>query len=171
LELLPRKVYGIQIIEKSMRRYVFSTDSLRQAARIPVKEQTIVYPLHHTSLHRWLSGFGEKVLDRNEWIAAKYLPTTSAIIAETCKHQGVDFPTLLPSSDVKLFSEKYRSERRKDHLTAGAWIFLIAKFLFGKNSDDVLKQWVRELLPVFNVVVWDFPCLLSVTAFHHTRPP
>lgn len=154
-----------------MRRHVFSNDGLRRAAKIPVMEKSLVYPLHHTSLHRWLTGLGEKALDRSEWITTKFLPSTAAIVAETSRLHGVNLSSLLPDSDVKLSPGKYRSERRKDQLSAVVWIFLIATMLFGKKSQDVLKKWVCELLPVFNVVVWDFLCSYSVTSFQHVRPP
>jgi len=153
-----------------MRNTVFADTSLRAAVRILVKD--LGYPLHHTTLHRWLTGFGEKGLDRTEWIQQRFMPSTAVTMAETGKQHGIGLSSILAGrANVKISPERYRSERRKDQLMAVAWILRIAGMLFGKNSDFPLWQWVGILLPVFHVVVWDFPCLLSVTAFQHVRPP
>lgn len=169
LEILPRKLYGIQVIEAALRFYVLTADSLRKAViMLPTNGER---HLCHTTLHRWSIGFGEKVLDRHDEVQRRYPPTTSALLADASKKNGLTLRALFLTVTLFLAPAKYHSQRREDQLQAVGRLLMVATRAYAKETVSMLMAWAVEAIPAFNVVVWDFPCFYSVTALRHGHPP
>jgi hypothetical protein len=168
-DLLPRKTYSLPVIEKAMQRYLTTDMSLRKSVR------GIVAPEQHapgySSLHRWLGGLGEKILDRNEHIAAAYAPRTSTVLAQTGRMMSIDLPALfLHSEPPRDLAGKYRSERRYEQLRAVACLLRLAGDIVAPGHER-LCQWQQRLFERFFVPVWDFPTTFSTTSMQQLRPP
>jgi hypothetical protein len=168
LELLPRKTYGIDVIELGIGQYVGGTTSYREtAASITVVNGQS--PAHST-LYRWISGLGEKVLDRNPSIRDDYPPSNSAVMEQSARLLATDVAVRYLSATVLIAHANYRSEHRYDQLAAVAKLLLIASVLFGVMRVS-LRRWNDLLLPSFFVAVWAFPCGFQGTPMQRVHPP
>jgi hypothetical protein len=168
LELLPRKTYGIDVIELGVGRYLGGITSYREtAAGITVVDAPS--PAHST-LHRWITGLGEKVLDRRPAIRDKYPPTSSAVMAQSERTLATDVVDPYQNATVLMAPSKYRSEHRYDQLAAVARLLLVASMLFSVVRCS-LQKWNGLLLPSFFVAVWDFPSGFQGTPMQRVHPP
>ena len=169
IEILPRKIYGMQVIEAAMRFYVLTADSLRKAASLlPTNGQRYLW---HTTLNRWLTGFGEKILDRHDEIQRRYPPPATALLSTAGKKSGISLGTLFLTATLFLAPVKYHTQRRKDQLLAVGRLLTVATRAYAKETASTLMSWAVEAIPAFNAVVWDFPCFYSVTSLRQAHPP
>jgi hypothetical protein len=102
----------------------------------------IVQPAAHcpsySTLWRWLAGFGERILDRNEQIKSLYPPLTSSVLMESFKRNGVNVADIFLNTVVEISPIKYRSQRREDQLSAVARLLVAADSLFPDQNYDFL---------------------------------
>lgn len=167
LELLPRKRYGIAVIEMAARAYVFGEKGLRQIVdALPTENGRVPW---HSSLHRWLIGFGEKILDRHKEILHRFPPTAATLFSETGRRRGFDIRALFTALMLIVSPVKFHSPRRRDQLEAVGRLFAVAKRVSTESAS--LMAWAAEALPFLHVAIWDFPCFYSVTRLRRPRPP
>jgi hypothetical protein len=167
-DLLPYKTYSLPVIQQAMQRYLTTDMSLRKSVHgIVTTEQ---HAPRHSSLHRWLGGLGEKLLDRNKWIATAYPPSTCAVLAQTGRMLSLELPTLfLHSSPPRDLAGKYRSERRYEQLRAVACLLSMASDI--ALGHESLCRWQQLLLDCFFVPAWNFPSAFPATSMQQARPP
>jgi hypothetical protein len=171
-ELLLRKTFGLKVIETSFRNYLLQQCSLRKAVI------GIVVPAEHCpcyfTLYRWLTCFGEKILDRSDLIKSLYPPPTSSVLMESFNRKGVNVADIFRDTVVKISPIKYRNQndeqRRKDQLSAVARLLVAADSLFSDHTGDSLERWNLFLLPIFFVAVWDFPTAYPKTPMQQALP-
>lgn len=169
IEILPRKVYGIEVIESALRFYVLTVNSLRKAAAmLPTNGERY---LCHTTLHRWSIGFGEKLLDRHQEVQRRYPPTTAALLTEASKKRVLNLRALFLTVALFLAPAKYHSQRREDQLQTVGRLLTVATGAYTKETASTLMAWAVQVIPAFNVLVWDFPCFYTVTSLRHAHPP
>jgi len=160
LEALPHKTYGIGVIQAAIANYVNTPHSYRTSARRIVVRNG--QSPAHTSPYRWITGLGEKVLDRSPALRRDYPPPASAAIAQTQQlRPELRINDIFLHAPVAISPAKYRSERRHDQLTAVARLL---RALVPGTPTGSLQMWNLLLLPTFFVAVWDFPCRLRKTA-------
>jgi hypothetical protein len=168
LELLPRKTYGIDAIELVIRRFLEDTKNYRETAASIVTIGAI--SLGHSTLHRWITGLGEKTLDRQPSLHGAYPPPGSAVLAQSERMLGVDVKDRYLNGAVEIALAKYRSEHRHDQLKAISKVLAIARVLFDTTYDS-LRKWNHLLLPTFFVAVWNFPSGFRGTPMKQAHPP
>lgn len=168
-ELLPRKTFGLKVIETAFRNTLVRRRTLRKAVA------GIVQPAGHcpsySTLWRWLDGFGERILDRNDWIKFLYPPLTSSVLMESFKRNGVNVADIFLNTVVEISPIKYRSPRREDQLSAVARLLVAADSLFPDHTGDALERWNLFLIPTFSVAVWVFPTSFPKTPMQQAIPP
>lgn len=169
LEFLPYKTYGIDVIEIGVSEYINTANSYRGvAAGIAIINGSA---LAHTSLYYWITGLGERVLDRSPLLQKDYPPNSSAVIAQTNRLMPNKQPREhFLNAAVKVFPDKYRSERRRDQLEAVQRLLIVAALLFGAMYKS-LQKWNELLLPSFFVAVWAFPSAYRGTYLQQAHPP
>jgi hypothetical protein len=144
-EILPFKRFSLPAIEKACGKYVPSGPGLRSVVgQIPGESP------YYSTLHRWLSGLGERGLDR----LRDDLPPVAAMVAESGKRLGRGVPRLW-NRRFDIPSWKYLSEERHDQLQACARILAVAGVLFGASLYP-LTAWHGWLVSHFNVAPWAF---------------
>jgi hypothetical protein len=168
IELLPYKTFGLEVITKSIGSFIFSDRSYRQSVR------GIVAPVEHgpshSTLHRWITGFSEKLLERTPAISRRYPPASTAAIAQTERTFSTDVSKRVLHCAIAIDPRKFRSERRHDQLSAIARLLVVAIALFGAIRSCLI-EWNRLLLPVFYVPVWSFPTGIPRSPMQQPRPP
>jgi hypothetical protein len=168
IELLPRKIYGIDVIELGIRRYLNGETGYR-----PTTSGIVIAhgpALAHTTLHRWISGIGEKVLDRNPILCAAYPPAASAALAQSERLGAPDLINNFLNTTVSIAPAKYRSEHRYDQLVAVAKLVVLMSLLFDHEQASLLN-WNNLLLQSFFVPAWNFPTGFSRTPMQQVHPP
>ena len=165
-EILPRKTFSLPVIEKGCRPYT-SADPLGPGLRKVVNRMGKNRPAHST-LHRWLSGLGEKTLDRLPSKGGSFIPT-SALIAETARGVNAGIRRLWQRR-FEIPSWKYRSEKRHDQLKACARTLHAASSLF-PDSPFPLTAWNGWLISRFHVAAWTFPAGKGDTPMQLPPPP
>jgi hypothetical protein len=170
LELLPLKTFGIELIQFTMHKYLFYVMSLRVAVKA-VATPAEHSPAHST-LHRWLSGLGEKILDRSTPIYPASQVPTSAVLAQTGRILSQDVTGKFLTINPVISLDKYRSQRRYDQLVAVARLLVLAMLLFSATVESVqLLEWNRLLLSHFYVAVWNFPSTNAGTSMQQAQAP
>ncbi len=172
-ELLPYKTFGLPVIEKAVGLYVSSEPSgpgLREA----VGRLGRCAPVFST-LHRWLAGIGERVLDRvarrrdDPKGGSSILPTSASLVSESS--QRLD-PSLTRAwrESFPIPPWKYQSERRREQLSACARLLAAARRLF-PDSPSPLLAWEVWLSARFGVTAWTFSTGPGGTAMQLPPPP
>lgn len=174
-EVLPRKTYSLPVIEHFIKKYVPENaegHSLRQ-----VVSKTEGDLPHFSTLHRWLAGLGERVLDRlcqSESTKIKSNPDsirssiwipTAALFAETEKKLSRSMDELW-QKNFCIPDWKYRSIKRYDQLLACLKLIFMAFSLF-TDSSQPLTKWNTWLIDRFHVAAWYFPTGLRGTSIQH----
>jgi hypothetical protein len=175
-ELLPRKTFGLPVIEKAARPYI-SPDLAGPGLRTAVKGLGEHAPCHST-LHRWLAGLGERALDRRlpKRTASKPCgsdtppppPTAAAMVAESSRRVDPGLP-LVWARSFPIPTWKYKTEKRRDQLEACARVLCAAGVLF-PDAAAPLTAWHLQLVGFFGVAAWCFPTGLSCTPVQLTPP-
>ncbi len=150
-EMVPFKLYSFPLIERCVKAYVVdSTKGLQEAAKVVEGVQP-----HHTALHGWVGGIGDRVLEREKKNGAqrKQIPA-SAIVIETSKRLGPN-PVNRWHEDVKIPSWKYETEERRDQLMGCAKLLNMGSFLF-KRSLHPVSAWHGWVVSELDVAGWTF---------------
>ena len=132
LDILPRKRYGLAVIECLVTAYAKGLRSLRQVAWGLAGKRTPA----HTSLHGWTEGLGAHALGREAGEVAGGTPHT-ALVAETQARMPGTRDVAPPAVDER----RYRSEARRERLAAGAGLLAVAIVATGAESPVALASW------------------------------
>lgn len=127
--------------------------------------------ISHTTLYRWISGLGEKILDRTSVLVKEYPPSFSSILAETEKVIVGTIVQRYTEIQVTIPQKKYRSERRKDQLVAVFKVLVLISYLCMEQTIGGFQQWNQKLHVHFKVLVWDFPSSIHDTPIQQIEPP
>lgn len=162
-DVLPRKTYSLPVIEKTGATYTDGHQSLRAVVwRLP-GDQTPV----HATLHAWTEGLGAFALGRPGGTVAG-ADSSSRILSETAaRHPDVDV-TIDSSLDVD--RRRYRSEARRERLSAVISIFSIAVLVTGAQSPDTLTEWRRMALSWRLPDTMRFATGIQCTRIEHRSP-
>ena len=109
-DVLPRKTYGLAVIEHEVSKYARGQLSLRQVAWGQLGKRNPA----HTTLHGWTEGLGAHALGRPGGEAGG--APMSRFVAEAESH--VPQTTAAMQVDVQPDPRRYRSEPRRDRLAA-----------------------------------------------------
>jgi hypothetical protein len=176
-EILPYKRFSLPLIEKYCRIY-FTPELDGPDLRKTVAGPPGNYPRpHYTTLHRWLTFLGERILDRlplssqsSRGSAPRFsfpipwLPT-SALISESAKRLQTGIKRWW-NHPVKIPSWKYKSPRRREQLQACARLLATASHLF-PDDPHPLTAWEGKIIEYLNVAGWWFPSGYACTAKRH----
>ncbi len=121
---------------------------------------------HHSTLHGWLGGIGERALGRMDRIRG-CLPVIT-LIAETSQRHDSKLPDLW-IKHYPVAERKYRSPRRAKELESCARVFSIATCLFPKAVHR-LSEWEQWLQGRLHVTAWSFFARANCTAFQQHAP-
>lgn len=169
LELLACKTYSLSAIEVMMHYYVHDPSASYRATVAKFAVTNSSSP-SASSLYRWISGLGEKVLDRHQSIRNEYPPSSTAALAQSERILSSDVLHRYQHATVQVAPSKYRSENRHDQLLGVFKLLSVAASLFGLMYDS-LQKWNNLLLPTLYVAVWDFPSGLRGTPMQQVHPP
>ncbi|MBF0104866.1 MAG: hypothetical protein HQM16_06020 [Deltaproteobacteria bacterium] len=176
-EVLPRKTYSLPVIEHFIQKYVpvdAEGHSLRQVVGATEGDRP-----HFSTLHRWLAGLGERVLDRlyqpkpakiksdSGRLGSSTLIPTAALFAETEKKLSRSIDELW-QKNFCITDWKYKSIKRYDQLLACLKLIFMAFSLFTDSSQpQPLTKWNAWLIDYFHVAAWYFPTGLCGTSIQH----
>lgn len=153
--VLPRKTFTLPVIEDAASRYV-SRDGPGLRGVVAGLGQ---HAPDHATLHRWLTGLGERALDRPSRGAVS-APTAAALVSETERRLRVAVRPLWRSRP-RIAVWKHRTEPRRDELEACARVLAVAGALFPREVSP-LTEWDRRLAGFLGVAAWTFwtgrPC-------------
>jgi len=138
IDLLPGKPYSLPVIEK----YIVAYNQGHYGLRLTVeKTKAGASKPHFTTLHGWLSGLGERVLDQvrihhDRAIVGKppLLEPFTALVQAIENHYSLPAASVF-SAAVTVFPEKYRSQRRKEHLEADRRLLKLAALIPGSRKN------------------------------------
>lgn len=158
-DALPRKTYGLAVIEQEISAYSRGDRSLRQVAWSQLGERTPA----HTTLHGWTEGLGAHVLGRPggelggapiSRLIAEAEPRVPGIV-EVLRSEPVPDP------------RRYRSEARRDRLAAVMLAMTLVTLIAGAPHPHAMAECRRISLCWSNVSVLDFPSRLRCTSIEH----
>lgn len=132
LDILPRKRYGLAVIEHLAADYAEGSRSLRQVAWGVAGERTPA----HTSLHGWTEGLGAHALGRAAGEVAGGTPH-AALVAETQARMVGTRDVAPPAVDER----RTRSEARRERLAAVAGLLVVAGVATGASTPFALASW------------------------------
>ncbi len=156
-DVLARKTYGLSVIEHACAEYVPGKQGLRA-----VVDSLLGPGPQHATLHAWTEGLGRHALGRDLGPRAFGDPFT-AVLAEVRVHCPSSEPVLARASPL-VDPRRYRSEPRRERLSALARLLLIAKALDEKKSDLPLCAWRRRVIGFALASPFSFPTGISRTA-------
>jgi len=131
-DVLPRKRYGLSVIEYQTAAYVEGDKGLRSVAWSLAGERVPAF----TTIHGWTEGLGAHALGRAAGEVAGSRPHT-ALVAETGAHVLETRDVVEPAVDERC----YRSEARHERLAAVAHLLLVAVLATGASSPLALASW------------------------------
>lgn len=165
-DILPRKTYGLAVIEHEVAGYSAGDRSLRQVAWCQLGDRTPA----HTTLHGWTEGLGAHALGRSGGDAGG--TPLSRLIAEA--EPRLPAVTAALRADVHPDPRRYRSEPRRDRLSAVLRTMALATTIAGVPHPQAMAECRRLALLWSGSSVLDFPARLSCTPFEHcsrSKPP
>jgi len=166
-DVLPRKVYSLPLIEHELTEYAQGERSLRQVSWNLLGEKTPA----HTSLFGWSEGLGAHALGRVKSEAELGLPA-SRLLAESEARCPKIAPVL--RREARVDPRRYRSQARRERLSAMATLLLLAVLVTGLRSPDALSEWRRLACTWTRSAVLVFPAAISCTRIGHVqreKPP
>lgn len=153
--ILPYKANSLALIERCIEAYVKpgSTRGLEAAVLVIGG----VRP-HFTTLHGWLGGLGDRVLERQRdekgGIIGKAMPA-SAIVVETSKRLNARLMDKWLHERVEIAPWKYETQGRRDQLEACARLVNVASHLFPESPHPV-SSWHEWVISQLDVAGWAF---------------
>jgi len=164
VEFLPFKTYSLPVIEQSIKGY----STLESGLRKVVGSIEGVAP-HYSTLHGWVSGLGDRVMDRvpqaDERMATvqPFLLPTASIVAETAKRLDSGLMQRWTETQPEIPKRKYQSDFRKERLMVCLKLLLTAASLFG-SALHPLTEWEHFIGTTFFVAGWSFFSRSPLTA-------
>jgi hypothetical protein len=158
-DALPRKTYGLAVIEQEISDYSRGDRSLRQVAWSQLGERTPA----HTTLHGWTEGLGAHVLGRPSGELGG--APMSRLIAEASPRvpEIADAGRSEPTPDPG----RYRTEARRDRLAAVMLAMTLVTLIAGAPHPHAMAECRRISLCWSNVSVLEFPSRLRCTSIGH----
>jgi hypothetical protein len=154
-DVVSRKVYSLALIEHQLARYAAGEHSLRQVSWDLLGERTPA----HTSLFGWSEGLGAHVLGRARTDAELGLPASRLLSESEARCPSIG-PVLRHEAPVD--PRRYKSEARRERLSAMATLLLVAVLVTGRPSPESMSEWrrlaftwTRSSAPVFSSAI---PC-------------
>jgi hypothetical protein len=136
-DILPRKLYGLPVIEALVAEYAEGDKSLREVAWGLAGERTAA----HTTLHAWGEGLGAHALGRGLGEVCGG-PRHATLEAETQARLPATRDIQAPEVDAR----RYRSEARRERLAAGQRLLLMAMSATEASSPFALVGWCARAL-------------------------
>jgi hypothetical protein len=158
-DALPRKTYGLAVIEHDVSEYSRGDRSLRQVAWSQLGGRTPA----HTTLHGWTEGLGAHALGRPGGDLGG--APMSRFVADAEPRLPAVAEALL--ADVHPDPRRYRSEPRRDRLAAVIRTMAVVKTVAGMNHPHAMAECRRLALAWSHSSVLVFPSRLSCTAIEH----
>lgn len=131
-DILPRKHFGLAVIEHLVAAYAEGGKGLRPVAWSLAGERTPA----HTSLHGWTEGLGAHALGREAGEVAGGTPH-SALAAETQARMPGARDVAPPVVDER----RTRSAGRRERLAAVARLLVVAGVATGASTPGALAAW------------------------------
>lgn len=159
-DALPRKTYGLAVIEHEVSDYSRGGRSLRQVAWSQLGEQTPA----HTTLHGWTEGFGAYVLGRPGGDLGG--APISRLIAEAeprVPEIGDVLRAAAPTPDPR----RYRSEARRERLAAVMLAMSLVTVISGLPHPHAMAACRRLSLAWSDVSALEFPSRILCTPIEH----
>lgn len=159
-DVLPRKTYGLAVIEHEVSAYSRGDRSLRQVAWPQPGDPTPAY----TTLHGWTEGLGGYALGR----AADQ--TDSARMSRLHTEAGPRAPGITEAkrSDPTPDPRHYRSELRRERLAAVMLVMTLVTLIAGCPHPQAMAE-CRRVSPAWsNRSALEFASRISNTAIEHS---
>lgn len=158
-DALPRKLYGLAVIEHELAEYSRGDRSLRQVAWGQLGRRAPA----HTTLHGWTEGLGAHALGRPGGDAggapmSRFVADAEARVPEA---RGA------MAADVQADPRRFRSESRHDRLVAVIRTMAIVTTVAGLPHPRAIAECRRLALRWSKSSVLVFPSRLSCTAIEH----
>jgi len=131
-DILPRKRYGLAVIEYLVVAYAEGDQGLRRVAWDLAGERTPAF----TTLHAWTEGLGAHTLGRELGEVPGGVPHT-ALVAET----EARVPEVRDLAPPAVDEHRYRSEARRERLGAVAHLLAVAVVATGAMPPFALASW------------------------------
>lgn len=163
---LPRKTYGLAVIEHEVSAYSRGDRSLRQVAWPQLGDPTPA----HTTLHGWTEGLGAHALGRpgGETGGA---PMSRLLAEAEPRVPGIaEAKRNVPTPDPR----RYRSEPRRERLVAVMLTMTLVALIAGCPHPQAMAECRRVSLAWSNMSALEFPSRILCTAIEHRgrpRPP
>lgn len=158
-DVLPRKTYGVAVIEHEVAAYSQGGRGLRQVAWHQLGDRTPA----HTTLHGWTEGLGAHALSRPGGDAGG--APLSRLVAEAEPRVPAVRDAL--RAEVHPDPRRYRSEARRDRLAAVLRAMALVTAIAGKPHPQAMAECRRLALLWSGSSVLDFRARLSCTPFEH----
>ena len=165
-DVLPRKRYGLPVIEYTLVRHALDNRSLR---RVVLDDLGGARTPAHTTLHAWSEGVGAYVLGRPAGEVDDATPA-SRIVADVEAHDRRARRAF--ERPLTIDPRRYRSEARRERLAAGAHFLRLALALDPELPDAVhaLTQLHRRVLTWGATCGLGFRTGLRSTSMEHPPP-
>ncbi len=137
--VLPYKIYALEVIEHQKAEYLRGSRGLRPVAWSLLGERTPT----HTTLHAWSEGMGAHMLGRFGSVVEPGEPISRVLIESESRAPAVADDR---RADVAINPIRYRSVARLERLIAGARLLLCAQTVAGSRSPHSLSCWRADLL-------------------------
>jgi hypothetical protein len=158
-DALPRKPYGLAVIEHRMSEYARGDRSLRQVAWSQLGERTPT----HTTLHAWTEGLGAYALDRGRGRVGG-APMSRFVADADARVPGV---AASMRKDVAVNPKRYRSQPRRERLAAVIRTLSLARAVASKPHPGALAECRRLALAWSRSSAFEFRTGLSCTSIEH----
>jgi len=158
-DVLPRKTYGVAVIEHGVAQYSRGDRSLRQVAWSQLGTRTPA----HTTLHGWTEGLGAHALGRPGGDAGGAPMSRFVADAKPRVPEVAD----AARADVHPDPRRYRSEPRRDRLAAVIGAMATLTLVAGLPHPRAIAECRRLALQWSSSSALEFPSCLSCTPFEH----
>jgi len=158
-DALPRKSYGLAVIEHEVSAYGRGDQSLRQVAWRQLGERTPA----HTTLHGWTEGLGAHALGRPGGDLGGAPMSRLIAEAEPRVPAIVDALLTAPVPDPR----RYRSEERRERLAAVMLAMTLMALIASRAHPHAMAECRRLSLSWSCVSVLEFPSRILGTAIEH----
>lgn len=160
---LPRKTYGLAVIEYEVTAYCRGDRSLREVAWHQLGERIPA----HTTLHGWTEGLGAHALARSGGELGG-APMSRLLAEAEARVPGIaeakrDNPTPNP--------RRYRSEPRRERLAAVMLTMTLVALIAGCPHPQAMAECRRVSLAWSNMSALEFPSRILRTAIEHRDRP
>jgi len=157
-DALPRKTYGLAVIEYEVSAYSAGDRSLRDVA-CQLGERTPV----HTTLHGWTEGLGAHALGRPGGELGGAPMSRLIAEAEPRVPEIAEALRAEPTPDPR----RYRSEARRDRLAAAMRAMTLVTLIAGTAHPHAMAECRRLSLSWSSVSALEFPSRLRCTPIEH----